>query len=59
MNRFVINEETANEIIGLNELRPTKLIPWIVNEMDPVTKDKISHCNKELFQKRNLEYRFC
>ena len=59
MNRFVINEKTANEIISINELRPTKLIPWISNEMDPVTKDKILHCNKELLQKRNLKERFC
>ena len=55
MNRFIINEETANEIISINELRPAKSIPWILNEMNPITKDKISYYNKELLQKRNLE----
>ena len=54
MNRFIINEETANEIISINELRPAKSIPWILNEMIPLTKDKISNYNNELLQKRNL-----
>ena len=54
MNRLVINEDTANEIIGLYELRETKQIPFFSNKMDPVTSEKILKCNQQLIQKRNL-----
>ena len=55
MNRFVIDETDANEIIDVFEFEPSLAVPSHINteENDTVSHDQIDQWDREILKKRN------